>query len=176
MARSPLVEHVGELRRRHGVPKAFRADVALEGLTLSSSWVPADDEVRVDLTLEAIHEALVATGAITFAWEGECRRCLGPVEGEREVTVREVFETEPVEGETWPLGVDTLSLEPMVRETVLLALPLAPLCREDCPGPAPELFPALVPDRELEREKQPGEASPPPDPRWAALDALTFDE
>lgn len=167
MGRSPLVEHVGELRRHHGVPKPFLADVTLDGLGLSSAWVPANDEVNVDLTLEAIHEAVVATGTISFSWEGACRRCLERVGGHREVAVREVFEITPVEGETWPLGVDTLDIEPMARETVLLALPLAPLCRADCPGPAPARFPTITAEEP---------SRPPPDPRWAALDALTFDE
>ena len=36
-----------------------------------------------------------------------------------------------------------IDLEPMVRDAVLLALPLAPLCADDCPGPAPD----AVPDR-----------------------------
>lgn len=177
MGRSPLIDHVGELRKRHSVPRPFRADVTLDGLTLSSAWVPADDEIHVDLTLEAIHEAVVATGTIAFKWEGECRRCLGPVRGDTEVTVREVFEATPVEGETWPLGVDTLNLEPMVRETVVLALPLAPLCRADCRGPAPARFPAMTAVDQAAEDLTRERSSPlAPDPRWAALDALTFDE
>ena len=41
----------------------------------------------------------------------------------------------PVEGETYPLDGDRLDLEPMVRDAVLLALPLAPLCDGGLPGP-----------------------------------------
>jgi uncharacterized protein len=68
-------------------------------------------------------------------------------------------------GETWPLTSDEIDLEPVVREAVLLALPLAPLCDEGCLGPAPERFPATVEDGDVAEE-------PPRDPRWAALDQL----
>ena len=89
--------------------------------------------------------------------------------------VREVFEPRPVEGETYPLADDTVDLEPMVRDAVLLALPLAPLCGDDCLGPAPDVFPAVVegdgPVDDGDREA----AEPPADPRWAALDELRFD-
>jgi len=57
---------------------------------------------------------------------------------------------------------------------VLLALPLAPLCTEDCRGPAPELFPTRVEGEgeEPEEEEGPGPIS---DPRWAALAELDFE-
>jgi uncharacterized protein len=54
---------------------------------------------------------------------------------------------------------------------VLLHLPLAPLCREDCRGPAPDAFPAVVAG-ELDDEPADG---PRGDPRWAALDVLRRD-
>ena len=55
----------------------------------------------------------------------------------------------------------------MVRDAVLLALPLAPLCGDDCRGPAPEAFPTGVGD-----DDRPG---PLADPRWAALAELDFE-
>ena len=32
------------------------------------------------------------------------------------------------------LAGDLLDLEPTLRDAVVLALPIAPLCRDDCPG------------------------------------------
>ena len=54
----------------------------------------------------------------------------------------------PTEGETYPLDGEQVDLEPLVRDAVLLALPLAPLCADDCPGPAPEAFPTGPADTE----------------------------
>lgn len=73
--------------------------------------------------------------------------------------VREVFEPRWEEGETYPLKGDQIDLEPLVRDAVLLTLPLAPLCEDACAGPDPEEHPVGVE----------GGAPSEPDPRWAAL-------
>ena len=66
---------------------------------------------------------------------GECRRCLDPVVGALEIPLSEVFEARPIEGETYPLDGDEVDLEPVVRDAVLLHLPLAPLCRPTARAP-----------------------------------------
>jgi uncharacterized protein len=88
--------------------------------------------------------------------------------------IREIFEPRPVEGETYAMAEDIVNLEPMVRDAVLLALPLAPLCAADCRGPAPELFPARVAGEAEESEEEEG-SGPISDPRWAALAELDFE-
>jgi uncharacterized protein len=77
--------------------------------------------------------------------------------------VEEVFETRPVEGETYPLDGDQLNVEPLVRDAVLLALPLAPLCEVACPGPEPEEHPIGT------------DTGSSIDPRWSALGELKFE-
>ena len=52
--------------------------------------------------------------------------------------MREVFEWEPTEGETWPINDQRIDLALAAREAAVLALPLAPLCSEDCAGPGPD--------------------------------------
>jgi uncharacterized protein len=83
--------------------------------------------------------------------------------------VLEVFEEKPVDGETRLLEVDRIDLEPLARETVLLELPLAPLCREDCAGLCAE----CGADRNT---VDCGHALVTTDARWSALDQLTFEE
>ena len=61
---------------------------------------------------------------------------------------------------------DLLDLEPVLRDTVVLALPFQPLCREDCPGLCAECGARLADDPEHQHEE-------PVDPRWAALQGLT---
>jgi len=61
----------------------------------------------------------------------------------------------------------------MIREALVLSLPVAPLCSEDCVGPAPESFPAGTANNPVAAES---DAEPAGDPRWAALDGLTFEE
>ena len=55
-----------------------------------------------------------------------------------------------------------------------LALPLAPLCDEDCAGPDPDDHPGR--GRGRRRRTAPMADDARADPRWAALDALRFDQ
>jgi uncharacterized protein len=161
---------VTELRRRPGTQREVTLTTPVPGLAISTAHVPDDGVIAIDVVLEAIDGAITVTGTIVAPWEAECRRCLDDTRGVETIPVREVFEVRPTPGETYPIDGDHIDLEPVVRDSVLLSLPLAPLCGPDCRGPAPETFPAIVPD---EVDEDPGER--PPDPRWAALDELRLD-
>lgn len=157
---------------RHHVVRTGR----LDGLAITSSSVPADADVVVDVDLEVVDGGVVATGTVSSTWVGECRRCLRPVTGSLLADVREVFERAPRlrEGEaavelddadTYPLTGDTLDLAPLARDALLLELPLAPLCRDDCAG--------LCPVCGADRSEQPCDcATTAVNPLWAALDVL----
>lgn len=100
-----------------------------------------DGVVDLDVTVRVAGGAYEAAGRVAGTWTAECRRCLEEVRGPLEASLREVFEWEPTEGETWPINDQRIDLAPAARETAMLALPLAPLCSEDCAGPVPERFP-----------------------------------
>ncbi len=170
MTARPLVVPIAELRRHPGTRRRFTEEVVLPGLGITTATVPEGAPIVVDVELETLSNGLVATGTVTVPWVGDCRRCLTPVDGSTAARVKEIFEPRPVEGETYPMAEDLVDLEPMVRDAVLLALPLAPLCSPDCLGPAPDAFPA-VPSYDDE-EPELGDAV---DPRWAALGDLHFD-
>ena len=68
------------------------------------------------------------------------RRCLAPVSDTLVVPVQELFvypgasADREQEDELPELAGDLLDLAPTVRDAVVLALPLNPVCREDCQG------------------------------------------
>jgi uncharacterized protein len=65
------------------------------------------------------------------------------------------------------LDGDLLDLEPAFRDALVLALPMSPLCREDCPGLCAECGVPLA-------EAGPGHRHDAAvDPRWAALQQLS---
>lgn len=169
MAPSPFVIGVTTERRNPGVQRRVRAAGPLAGLGTSAAAVPDDAEVVAEVAVEAMTDGRVtATGTVRAPWAGECRRCLERVEGDVEVEVQEVFEPHPSEdAETYRLDGEELDLEPMVRDAILLALPLAPLCREGCAGPDPDDHPVVAGDATAEDDEG--------DPRWAALEELRFD-
>lgn len=162
---------VTEIRRHLGSRLAVHRAIEADGMGLSDVRVLDGSPITLTGEVESISDGVVLTGSVSVPWEGECRRCLTPVTGTAEVDIREVYETHPVDGETWPMEHDHIDVGPLLHDTALLALPLAPLCRDDCAGPAPQAYPtAPVAD------DGPGVPEPPRDPRWAALDDLRLDD
>ncbi|MDQ2678441.1 MAG: YceD family protein [Actinomycetota bacterium] len=157
---------IAELRRRPGNRYVVQRQVPVGEIATSTASIPPPHEVGVDLVLEALSDGLTVTGTISVPWEGECRRCLEPTSGVATAEVLEVFKDRPDEGDTHAIDGDQVDLGPVVHDLAVMSLPLAPLCSDDCVGPAPSEFPVAT-------ESEPVE--PPADPRWAALSELRFD-
>lgn len=163
---------VRELLHEPGVQRHDEGEFTVETAGLSSAQLRSDRPVTYALTLEARSGRLTVRGRAEGAWTGPCRRCLEPTGGDVEADIDEIFEVRSTPGETWPIDDGVIDLEPVLREALLLELPLAPLCGPECAGPAPERYPAAAPgdaaDDVDDRSVR--------DPRWAALDALRIDE
>ena len=176
MAADPFLVHVARLRRAPGqsAHEVRRGEVALAGplqeagIDPGRSVVPAGAEVEVDVTLVPFEGGVQVEGTVTAPWAGTCRRCAEPVSGVLRIPVRERFADDPLAGpsgeELYPISDDTIDLAPLVRDTVVLELPMAPLCREDCAG--------LCPQCGANRNEGECGCVAPRDPRWANLDVL----
>jgi len=114
-------------------------------------------------------EGILVSGPVTGTMTMVCARCLKPFEAPFSVRVQELFtpQAQP-EDDEYPLRDETVDLEPMLRDAVVLAMPFAPLCRADCIG----LCERCGGDRNL------GECScgPEIDARWAPLAGLDLDD
>ena len=167
---SPWVLDTRELGRRAGQLRAYVRDVpAPAPLGIEVLGVPQGDPVHLDLRLESVVEGVLLSGTASAVVRGECSRCLDPVEESLEVEFTELFaypasatdETTDAD-EVSRIVDDLVDLEPVVRDAVILALPPAPLCRDDCAGLCAgcgEKRVGLGPDHTHETM----------DPRWAAL-------
>jgi uncharacterized protein len=157
---------VSEVRRRPGNRQHVDRSVQIGEMAISTAAVPPPGEARLDVVMESLSDGVTVAGVLRVPWVGDCRRCLEPTSGIIETEIAEVFKDRPDEGETLGIVDDAVDLGPAVHDAAVLALPLAPLCREDCPGPDPDAFPVITEDEAAE---------PPSDPRWAALAELRFD-
>ncbi|MFC5061479.1 YceD family protein [Actinomycetospora atypica] len=165
-----IVDTARELSRRPGTMKLWVRDIpAPDDFGLEVIGVPEGEPIHLDLRLESVMEGVLASGTVTCDVVGECSRCLSPVTDHLEVDLTELYAyphsttTETTDAEDVARIVDEkIDLEPAARDAVLLELPNAPLCREDCPGvPSPdEQAWAFVPA---------GSTHERIDPRWAAL-------
>lgn len=182
-SRTPLRVRVGDLLREPGSRRSVERIVVApdatdpDPLATTAAAVIGGTDVTVSGEVTAMAGGVELVGTVSFDWYGECRRCLDDVTGHAEVTFREIAQRDPIDDEIFPIEGDVASgyvdLHPLVRELVLASLPVAPLCRDDCPGPAPDRFPTTT---EAELEAGAAESEPPRDPRWAALGDLDFDE
>jgi uncharacterized protein len=163
-----------ELGRRPGSQRQEARQVpAPAELGIEVLHVPEGSPVEVDLRLEAVMEGVLVTGVATAALEGECVRCLEPIDDEVEVRFQELYvyddhataDDGELDDEVRRLEGDLLDLEPVLRDAVVLALPFQPLCEDDCPGLCTECGARLADDPDHAHEA-------PIDPRWAGLAAL----
>jgi uncharacterized protein len=167
--RGPFVLDTRELGRRAGSMRAERRTVAApDGWGLELVEVPAGSDVTLDLRLEAVMDGVLVSGAVHAAVRAECGRCLGPVDDAIDVDVQELFAYDEMPGEedVATLSGDFIDFEPVVRDAVVLALPLNPVCAEDCRGLCPGCGERLA-------DLPAGHTHDSTDPRWAALASLT---
>ena len=148
-----------------------RAVPAPEALAVELIGVPAGEPVELDLRVESVVEGVLVTGTAVAPLRGTCGRCLSPIADTVRADIQELYAYQPAEQDEDIQLVqgDLLDLEPVVRDSVVLALPLNPLCSEECPGLCPTCGARLA---ELPSGHHHREA----DPRWAALSSLIDSE
>lgn len=177
--RSPYVLDTRELGRRAGSMKAFKFSVAASAdLGLAMIAVPAGSDIEFDIRLEAVMDGVLVSGTALVSVVGECSRCLEPIAFDMEVDLQELFEYPATdskgreipsdsEDEMPKLDGDYLDLEPVLRDAVVLAFPLSPLCQPDCRGLCTECGTNLNENPDHEHEAV--------DPRWAGLAGLLLE-
>ena len=171
MGVGPFVVGVARMRTQLGAVSPcvlegpFDPDGELAAVSPGESEVPPGADVRFDGRLESNPKGIVASGTVVAPGRGECRRCAAPAGGQVTAEVKERFvEGATDEDEAYPLEGDLVDLGPMIRDAVVLELPLAPLCQEGCRGLCVEC------GADLNQGDCGCEA--PTDPRWATLDIL----
>ncbi|TXN30102.1 DUF177 domain-containing protein [Lacisediminihabitans profunda] len=127
--------------------------------------VKQGSELRIDLRMESLHDGILVSADIEGTAAGECGRCLIDIEQPVQVEIQELFAYSSDEAFEYEVHEDTIDLEPVVRDAVVLSLPFQPVCQEDCLGLCPQCGVRLLDNPGHEHEA-------PIDPRWAALGDL----
>jgi uncharacterized protein len=170
-AAGPWVIDTRDLGRRPGTSRRYHrtAEVSVELGVPDVISVPAGAEVELDALLESVVEGVLASGSAVARAEGQCARCLEPITETVSVEFSELFaypdsatEATTDADEVYRLSDDRLNLEPVVRDAIVFALPVAPLCTPDCAGLCPDCG-----GRWAELGSDHGHETI--DPRWAVL-------
>ena len=178
--------------RRFDIPAAQVAEW-VKGLPMRDALAAPEGDPdaghgAADLDLYADGTHVFAAGTFRGEVAVACSRCVEPVRlpieeklrvtfmprhelpdeaGEDDAAAAEEGEGSEVTEEDldlFPYDGDAIDLEPLFREQFVLAVPFAPLCREDCKG--------LCPQCGIDRNTGTCSCEPPIDPRLAALKGL----
>jgi len=130
-----------------GQPPGTRQSFAIAGVT-----IPLDDGLRLTSPIEGVlnvtrtNRGVLIGAPLRTAIAGTCSRCLVDLDVPLELTIAEealpsidIATGQAIDRTAEPdavrlTGHHELQLEPLVREAISLAEPIAPLCRPDCPG------------------------------------------
>ena len=163
--RHPLRINVGFLlHEQAGYSRTFDFDLPAvqigEDLAIRS--------LRGSLRLTRTAQGLYGDGRLTAVTRAECVRCLSEFDQPLTVRIGDLFASPPGQATDPLLAVPEtglLDLSPLLREYLLLEVPLQPLCRADCLGLCPICGNNL-------NEMRCSHPDDPIDPRLAALRSL----
>ena len=178
---NPFLLNTHELPRRAGELKEYQLDIeAVTRIGVPLNAVQEGDGIEVDARLESVTEGVLISADIYAVAQGECIRCLDPVEVVIDRKIQELYRYEPTnekgrkklrEDEEIDLELqmegDLMNLEIPIIDAIILTLPINPLCSQECLG--------LCPDCGEKWESLPqGHAHEVIDARWSGLEDLDF--
>jgi len=180
-----------ELPRRAGEMREYELDIVVKekfGVELIS--IPAGEVIEIDARLESVTEGVLLSADVYAVAQGECIRCLDPVEIVIERKIQELYSYEPTNergkkkrksstedltsedldvADEFMMDGDILDLETPVRDAIVLSLPSNPVCNQDCLGLCPECGGKWA---DLPQDH----AHEVIDARWASLGGLTLED
>jgi uncharacterized protein len=176
-----------DLPRRAGEMREYSLDIpAPMRFGIDVIAVAEDQGIHIEMRLDAVGEGVLVGASVSSIAEGECIRCLEPVELPISRYFQELYRYAPEkahtkaqrraaeaqddldEDEDLMVDGDLINLEGPIRDAIVLALPINPLCEVNCPG----LCPGCGVKWSLLEAEHRHDAK---DPRWAGLDELDFE-
>lgn len=150
---SPFVVHVGDLLSGSGKQRRHR-------LATGADWgvdfakVADDRPVAADLVLSGASGGVVVRGKLTATIVTTCVRCLEETRRDVELEIAQLVEAPGAAGDDgYELSGEEIDLEPILRDELMLHIPLRPVCEDGCAGLEPHLESDLNTDTPGESER-----------------------
>lgn len=163
---TPLTIRVQDLMHQPGEMREHSLDIVAaeqygEGVAVVSIGTP----MAIDTRLEGLHEGILVTAEVTTRAHAECVRCLDEFDLDVQVDFQELFAYSAGEADSYTVVDDSVVLESIIRDAVVLDLPFQPVCKPECYGLDPETGDKRTgPAPELGHQDV--------DPRWRELGKL----
>lgn len=132
-----LLIDVSGLTNKPGATQDLSASGPTQGLRGGLGWVDDADAVEVNLTMESLSQGILVTGDARGLLHMSCSRCLVEFEEKFERKLDEMYyfdAGQAEEREGYEVEGMTIDLEPMLRDAIVLDIPVNPLHKPDCKG------------------------------------------
>lgn len=166
---NPAVLDVHDFRRAGDMRHVHRVAPAPAGLGNPVITIEPGSDVRLDLLLESVIDGVLVTGTVAYDASGVCSRCLDPLQEARSTSLSELYlwsppdEQDPDDDPLPVVAAGLIDLSDAVRDAIVLDVPLAPVCDDNCPGLCAECGARMADDPQHRHQVA--------DPRWQALAA-----
>jgi len=130
-------------------PLRYSGELSQQELGFDPRDVLIRGKVRIDLLVEKRGYDVLVRGTLKAQAELSCSRCLEPVEVGIASDFDQLYESNAAHRLTGEIALqekdtdiaffsgNTIEINDIIREQVLLAVPMKPICREDCKGLCP---------------------------------------
>ena len=169
---SDFLVSIHDLKRQPGEMMEIRRNFANpERIGIDVIAIESQADFQITGRVESVSTGVLTTCDISSSAVGECVRCLDPISLPIDVQIQELYFYEipsdwDDDDDPPPLITEErIDLLPPIRDAVILELPLAPHCSDDCLGLCPECGEKIG-------ENPQGHNHQKIDPRWAKLREL----
>jgi len=160
---------VHDLINKPGTMREKQLDVVIdEPMANFAIGIPSGSTIEIDARFESVHEGILVTGDAFATASGECSRCLDPIDSAVEVEFQELFAYSGTSEDDFVVENESIDLDQVIRDAVVLSLPFQPVCSAGCKGLCVTCGAKLNEDPQHAHEA-------PVDPRWNALTNLKED-
>ena len=164
-----LTFSVAELLGHPGTYRDLRIDRPLAGVRTALAYLDEAEHVSAELRAESVVEGILVSGRLSGVAHLSCARCLRAFSDQVELGICELFygpgQRPAADQDSYEVRGTDIDLEPLLRDALVLALPLHPLCAESCKGLCARCGADL-------NQGSCGCVESQVDPRWAPLEAL----
>jgi uncharacterized protein len=132
MPQNPFLLNVSDLLGRDSSGRSVQVEANVDW-KLELISVSTTEPIVADLMLHPVSGGIAVTGRVNFVTDDTCSKCLRTTATERTAAIGALFDGTP-DDETYDLDGHDIDTEQMLRDEVLLSLPVVTICGEDCPG------------------------------------------
>lgn len=133
-----------DLREFDSFPAEFSVEFEADNADFGIPGVAFRDLMNVRLNIQQVREEYYCHGVVTVPVEEECSRCLEIFDTELTGELSFIIKTEnaqavmatdsAAEVVTIKVSEPVVDLNELIKEALLLSLPMKPLCSDDCKG------------------------------------------